>query len=551
MFTIYGGKTEFEQWGLDHLVTCSCLKKGDPVVFHGFGKNYETRAFEKDGRIYADVPNQILQESGRIRVDLGWGRDCHLDCRTYFNVVAREKPSDYEFHTNIKYKEAENSGGFTGSVKWEDIENKPFYDSGGAAPLDIRWDGSTDGKEVITPPDAEVPASLVKLHNRVFSLAEVQSCNVEVHINAPEAQPIDIVASGTDEGLVTEMAEGVYMISEFLWFLNDVAAATMGADVGVTMTGGVYCMLLPGMTIDLHLWSDTVIIVDEAVVPIPEKYLPEIPMSKLPESVQPVIYTEAVAAEIIPEQELTDDNYGVETTNWIQKPLLVGYEYTVVFNGTTYKRVATENEPLSAFANAKAILIGNHSVLTDFYGLEAVDTGEPFCIMQIEGESRIFCVAAEKQTPFTIQVSGYYANHHLIPYEYMRNPVTISVALETIPNLTGDEKTSAVTELYAAEKALKNGLDVYATYNGETVRLTSMNINEPDNMFSYGGFAKNGWQYVSILTQGGFHRILESSNALSAGYSKSIVLQSSTEGSTKKFKITIDDSGTLTTTEIT
>lgn len=108
MFTIHGGKTEFNQWDLDQLVTCSCLQEGDEVVFRAFGKAYETTAFVQGGEVLADVPNHLLQKPGNIQIDLGWGLDCHMDCRTTIAVAAKDKPEEYECPYNIKPR---NNGG--------------------------------------------------------------------------------------------------------------------------------------------------------------------------------------------------------------------------------------------------------------------------------------------------------------------------------------------------------------------------------------------------------------------------------------------------------
>lgn len=128
MFTIYGGKAEFNQWDLDQLVTCSCLQEGDKVVFSGFGKAYETTAFVQDGEVLADVPNFLLKEPGYIRVDLGWGLACHMDCRTTFTVVKKNKPEDYVCTYNIKHRSVQASGGVS---SWNDLTDKPFWEEEG------------------------------------------------------------------------------------------------------------------------------------------------------------------------------------------------------------------------------------------------------------------------------------------------------------------------------------------------------------------------------------------------------------------------------------
>ena len=127
MFSIYGGKTEFKQWETDQLVTCPCVGVGDQVVFRAHGKAYATTAFEQDGEVWADVPNFLLQEPGSIRVDLGWGLDGHIECRTFITVSAQDKPEDYVCEYNIKHREANTAvGGGGGVSSWNDLTDKPF-----------------------------------------------------------------------------------------------------------------------------------------------------------------------------------------------------------------------------------------------------------------------------------------------------------------------------------------------------------------------------------------------------------------------------------------
>ncbi len=128
MFQIVGKKPHFKQWDLDQLVTCDCLKNGDDVVFRGYGKTYETTAFVQDGQVAADVPNFILQKAGSFQVDLGWGLECHLDCRTTFEVEAREKPEDYVCTENIKQRNI--SLGSSGTIYLKTINGQSLVGEG-------------------------------------------------------------------------------------------------------------------------------------------------------------------------------------------------------------------------------------------------------------------------------------------------------------------------------------------------------------------------------------------------------------------------------------
>ena len=105
MFKIYGGKTEFTQWGMDQRVTNPNMKDGDEVAFQARGKTYLRRAYARSGEIVADVPNFILQEAGEITVKLGLGLEEHLASRTTFNVAKQDKPEGYDCKYNINNRE--------------------------------------------------------------------------------------------------------------------------------------------------------------------------------------------------------------------------------------------------------------------------------------------------------------------------------------------------------------------------------------------------------------------------------------------------------------
>lgn len=154
MFTIYGGKTEFNQWDLEQLVTCDCLMEGDEVVFSGHGKTYETTAFVQDGKVWADVPNFMLNKAGNFVVDLGWGLHRHMDCRTVFNVAAKAKPEDYVCPYNIKPRNTAANGGVSAPSDWNASEgeagyvrNRTHYEEVEvlSEAVNITWDGNTEG----------------------------------------------------------------------------------------------------------------------------------------------------------------------------------------------------------------------------------------------------------------------------------------------------------------------------------------------------------------------------------------------------------------------
>lgn len=120
MFEIVGREEQvFEQWEQGAKVSNPCMKAGDQVVFRSHGKVHATIAFEENGAVVADVPNFLLKEHGEIRVDLGWGLDGHIGCRTFFLVNKADKPAGYKCEDNASPDTR---------ISFNDLKDRPFYE---------------------------------------------------------------------------------------------------------------------------------------------------------------------------------------------------------------------------------------------------------------------------------------------------------------------------------------------------------------------------------------------------------------------------------------
>lgn len=159
MFTIYGGKTEFSQYDLDQKVTNPNMCDCEQVVFvMSNGDSDVSRAYEFEGQMVADVPNELLSRNGRMMVCLGQGKNRKIDETTYFDVIKANRPDGYVCTDNRSLKkkyletteqtltEAEKAqvrknigvgeGGKGGGVSsWNDLTDKPFDSSEAFAPL--------------------------------------------------------------------------------------------------------------------------------------------------------------------------------------------------------------------------------------------------------------------------------------------------------------------------------------------------------------------------------------------------------------------------------
>ena len=192
-----------------------------------------------------------------------------------------------------------------------------------------------------------------------------------------------------------------------------------------------------------------------------------------------------------------------------------GATYKVSWDGSIYTCVC-EN-----FNNLP--IIGNQSII----GFGS-DTGEPFIIFNKLGLSETGWISLTTDTS---------ASH------------TISISGTVVPVTKIDGK-------YLLNNNIRNGLGFLSieegsntTASGEASHVEGRyNIEDPDNKYAH--IVGNG---TSNTFRSNAYTLDWSGNAWYAGTveGKALILPSSTEGSTKKFKITVDDSGTLTATEVT
>lgn len=244
-----------------------------------------------------------------------------------------------------------------------------------------------------------------------------------------------------------------------------------------------------------------------------------------------------------------------------------GDTYQVTWDGTIYESTCFEHEGMLAFGNSYVIGMGE-------------DTGEPFFF--IDG----FFKTRDNSASHTISIWRILEENVKIDKKYIPelqymdkvNPTGIgSFSLNRRVNTTAGEYS--FTEGYSASASgwcsHTEGYDTTAsgrcshaegyktTASGENshaeganTKASSVNqhvegiCNIEDTANTYAHIVGNG---DSDTARSNAHTLDWSGNAWFAGTieGKALILPSSTEGSTKRFKITVDDSGTLTTTEVT
>lgn len=298
--------------------------------------------------------------------------------------------------------------------------------------------------------------------------------------------------------------------------------------------------------------------------------------------------TEPVETVIIPEQTVTFTEQSLMVANWPESFYAVdGNEYTVKWDGTEYKCVPVYYQD--------ALCIGNLSIL----GV-GTDTGEPFLMMY---QSSWMTVSSDSAEEHTISISGIYTETIKIPKKFL--PDNFRIYYGFPGEWTIDVKENLYEEFISGKRILISyngviglvlsaiyaetlGLNLsYLTYDGKLCtfagntlsksnissddisRLISTKIDEirqialyrvPSSSVSSGEIFSASLKWnphtnkPSLYTQGKTY----TSGVISTVYSDlfkngddSIIVKSSTPDSTKKFKITVDDSGAITATEVT
>lgn len=313
-------------------------------------------------------------------------------------------------------------------------------------------------------------------------------------------------------------------------------------------------------------------------------------------------YAEKTAAELIPEQTLTDgmsmgSTYAFFVSDFTIVPNL---EYTVVFDGVEYKCISAEF--------GRSVYIGNAAML----GEPVEDTGEPFLIAPLDG----MMVVTATDGPHTISLRGWNVVYHQLPLDYISNGFALSGMIyhnsETMTAAEARKYSSAMSDAFhpilkwrAEEYGVVYVIDklsVESSNGNEYVSIRLLNGQEYQIFKNSDGVydlkdASNGKLTLGSLQVGTIetHKVTHSNAKLSfkslkpitvspyASYTSaatktplfkvekdgattgqdfevlgngtvkaySVILPSSTEGSTKKFKITVDDSGTISATEVT
>lgn len=255
----------------------------------------------------------------------------------------------------------------------------------------------------------------------------------------------------------------------------------------------------------------------------------------------------------------------------------VGETYKVSWDGATYECVCVDFRSV--------LFIGNLSI-----AFGGSDTGEPF-LMGINNGSGIGIYTKDTSASHTISISWSIAEVTQIPDKYISDTFR-DVVIAGNPKNWSEDDWIKYYGLYQSGKLLMiNGIGssdstgyvlsmIYVSHGAHDISV----MNSHGYLYSLGHYQdgeENKSYWAPIISYGAFYfRYDETESYGSTAYErlemsdgltfttkkanedevrqkvmlegdKEIILSSSTSGSTKKFKITVDDSGTISATEVT
>ena len=258
-----------------------------------------------------------------------------------------------------------------------------------------------------------------------------------------------------------------------------------------------------------------------------------------------------------------------------------GETYKVSWDGAAYECTCVSFNNMPSIGNLSIIGVGS-------------DTGEPF-IMDIFNGEAILIVAADTSASHTVSISGFVSEVVKIDEKYLPDTIATKSEVEVAQNMANSNKEvlysafgSAVTFTFDKQTS---GRDTFVFNAFDYYKISDFNP-APENVISFKGTTENGGEsskitigsncveyglFIVVAAAGWCSLPVSETTTLSftapsaglyamytEGYTDvtagtgqftlmqidGLTIKSSTDGSSKKFKITVDDSGTLTATEV-
>ena len=241
-----------------------------------------------------------------------------------------------------------------------------------------------------------------------------------------------------------------------------------------------------------------------------------------------------------------EDEMGVYVANFSQtSSVTVGETYKVSWDGTVYECTCVNMRDAPAIGNLSIAGAGS-------------DTGEPF-LMRFDGHS-IVIGTLDTSASHTISISSYAESVVKIDQKYL------PVASETEPGIISVNPLSNFIVQQVKNEYFTETMTPVFGYGNAAIIKECADKNNSYGIYSSGKFggavlscyndAVN--KYITSVLSGNEEiecwKFAQGSTTMEQlwGISKDgVVISSSTTGSTKKFRITVDDSGTISATELT
>lgn len=272
--------------------------------------------------------------------------------------------------------------------------------------------------------------------------------------------------------------------------------------------------------------------------------------------------TDPIIAEVFPEQtvafSLHNNAYMASTSQ--KHDLVLGNQYTVKWDGTEYECVCSEFSGMT--------YIGNLSILA---GID--DTGEPFFIF---ASGTLYFSTANTSPEHTVSISTKSVEIKKIPDKFLEKDVFVVNATTTYPSTEIKSADKTYSEILSAARQNKRCIliidasgstriyemrpldDYIGNEKGPVICFRTFDFGSSETIAS--GFSaseyiitpENTWSCEDFtLKDPIISERAQNIYGVKTFDKDSLVIRSSTSGSSKKFKITVDDSGAITATEVT
>lgn len=259
-------------------------------------------------------------------------------------------------------------------------------------------------------------------------------------------------------------------------------------------------------------------------------------------------YEETETTPILESQQIDfSQSFGIPTS------IVKGNTYLITWDGTDYTITATEKEIIAGEIYVPYLEQADGLFEIEGMTMYAADNGiHTVAISLVDSTAKTI---DEKFIPNTIardntvvkRIFNIYPNKDgvidKISYDDLYNRPSVYHAYKGLGSLSLNSEFNKTDGDYSVAE----GMSTIASSKYQHVQ-GKYNIEDSSNTYAH--IVGNG---TKITARSNAHTLDWSGNAWYAGTveGKALILPSSTEGSAKKFKITVDDSGTITATEVT